>query len=52
MQEASVGRGVIMKRVTGSRLALAAAFVVAALAPAKARADVVVHIDKSSHAIR
>lgn len=37
-----------MKRVRGRQLALAAAFVVAALAPAKARADVVVHIDKSS----
>ena len=35
-----------MRRVTGGRLALAAAFIVAASAPA--RADVVVHIDKSS----
>jgi lipoprotein-anchoring transpeptidase ErfK/SrfK len=37
-----------MKRVAGGRLALAAVLIVAALASAPARADVVVHIDKSS----
>jgi lipoprotein-anchoring transpeptidase ErfK/SrfK len=41
------GQRVIMKRVT-ARLALAAAWIAAELAVAPARADVVVHIDKSS----
>jgi len=40
--------GRIMKLLSGGRLALAAAFVVSVLAMKPARADVVVHIDKSS----
>jgi lipoprotein-anchoring transpeptidase ErfK/SrfK len=48
MRAVEFGQGVIMRRIAGGRLALAAAFVVAALASAKAHADVVVHIDKSS----
>ena len=37
-----------MKLLSGGRLALAAAFVMSVLAMAPARADVMVHIDKSS----
>ncbi len=44
----SSGQGIFMKLLSGGRLAIAAALVMTGLTLTPARADVVVHIDKSS----
>jgi lipoprotein-anchoring transpeptidase ErfK/SrfK len=48
MPQLCSGQGIFMKLLSGGRLAIAAALVMTGLTLTPARADVVVHIDKSS----